>query len=149
MAARVVSAPGVESGRRETKNPERRTKREHFAGAVDGSEQGVFGLAVGEPRPGEPEPGEPQEGEKQPNDGAEDSDPTPQLENLCLELLLLATEDVEGDNLWWLGTEPSRSCGAWNSETGGERNIACLVNELAEPVVVAARRPSVDHGGAS
>ena len=125
-------------------------KRNYPAGTVDGAEQGILGLAVWQARTAaELETRKPQEGEKQPNDGAEDSDSMPQLEDLCLELLLLAAEDVEGDNLWWLRTNPSRCGGARNSESSGEGNVTGLMDELAKPVVVPARGPSIEHGGAS
>ena len=121
----------------------------HFARALDGTEQSIFGLTAWQPRSFELESREPTQGEEEPNDGAEDSDPMPQLENLGLELLVPEAGDVEGDDFRWLSAGPSPGSGAWNPETGGECHVAGLVDELMQPVVVPVRGPAIEHGGAS
>ncbi len=77
---------------------------------------------------------------------AEESDLTPLLDQLGLQLQRPQVEEVEADHLLGLGAEPTSGAGARHAELGGDAQIAGLAYQVLEPVVVPSLHSSLQHG---
>ena len=94
------------------------------------------------------ESGQPDDAHQQPDQGLQDLDPAPELQDLSLEIGVRPVYDIDADHGARISTEPSGHRGAGDPEVGDYGRIPGLPDQLPESRVVGPLTTSLCcHGG--
>lgn len=88
------------------------------------------------------------ENHEQAHDRPNDAKSSAQPQHLGLYIELTHVEHIYCDDIAVIAPEPSGSGRSWNSEVGGDAQVASLPNELTEPVVIGLIASKDRHGQA-
>ncbi len=137
-AVRLKPTPGLVAGGGKAEDAEGDGQRHASGGPADGVENLELGGAGGEAIYHEASAAEADEQEEKPQEGEEEVDAALELEHLGLEFLVIAVEELGGDDGARTSAEPACGGGARDAEAREEVGVALLAGQVAKAVVVGA-----------
>lgn len=92
--------------------------------------------SAGEALPVQPEPGQLHDAHQQPDQGLQDRDPTPERQNLPLEIGFLLLNDIDAEHVTRTPAEPTGHRGARDPGVGDDARIPGLPDQLSKTRIV-------------
>ena len=97
VAHQLCPLPAVETRRRQTEDAEHRSELQRWLGPLDGTKEPRLRLAVWKTTSREIHIERPEEGNEEPDDSPELLDPSAQADDLCLKVLRVLGQHIDGD----------------------------------------------------
>jgi hypothetical protein len=130
VARRFGPLPGVESRGRNTEHAEHRSQPQRWLGLFDSTKQSRLRLTVGKTTPRQIHLERPQKGHEEPDDRTVLLDPPSQAGDLCLKVLRVLGQYIEGNRRATGLPKPARRGRSRNTEAGGQGHVAGASDEV-------------------